>query len=423
MLARFARAKRWLNRHAERVIYRLGGLPVALRVLLFGAAAGPAAALRTAFAAEFWSPHDVPDLFEIVLAGAILPFGLIAAASWYTWKNGAVVRERCGKSLARQFVEELGVYFSAGVLPPWYYIFELYDGRAEAGGFLNRFETKRAYYPVLRRRLGAISELNDKFLFAEHCRRYQLRTVPVIATAIGGSMAMFEGEHLPAADLFVKPIRGRGGQGAERWDHLGNGRYSGPHARSLDEPQLLGRLSGISRSTPQLVQPRVKNCAALSDLNNGALSTLRILTCLDEAGQPEVIAGVMRMAVGGNDRVDNIHAGGIAAPVELETGRLGWASNLGIDCSLGWIDRHPDSGARIAGRKVPGWHEACHLAIRAHRAFGDHAVIGWDIAPTERGPIIVEGNAGPDVDLMQRPARSGMAEGRLGELLLYHLTH
>jgi hypothetical protein len=422
MFARFPQARRWLNQHAERVIYRVGGLPVGLRVLLFGAAAGPAAALRTVFAAEFWDPQDLPDLLDIILAGAIVPLGLIAAASWYTWKNGAVVCERCGKSIGRQFMEELRAYFSAGVLPPWYYMFELYDGRSEAGAFINRFESKQAYYPILRRRLVSTSELNDKAVFAQRCREYQLRTVPVIATAIGGNVAMLEGEHLPPDDLFVKPIRGRGGKGAERWDHLGAGRYSGPDAEPLDGPQLLERLRQKSRSTPQLVQPRVKNCAELQELSNGALSTLRILTCLDETRRPEVIAGVMRMAVGENHQVDNFHAGGIAAPVDLANGRLGSASNLGTDCRLGWIDRHPDSGAPIAGRTVPGWRDACALAERAHLAFDDRAIIGWDIAVSEAGPIIVEGNAGPDLDIMQRAARSGMANGRLGELLLFHLT-
>ena len=57
----------------------------------------------------------------------------------------------------------------------------------------------------------------------------------------------------------------------------------------------------------------------------------------------------MRMAVGGNHRVDNFHAGGIAAPVDLQSGKLGLASNMGMDVRLGWLDRHPDTGAQIHG--------------------------------------------------------------------------
>jgi hypothetical protein len=61
------------------------------------------------------------------------------------------------------------------------------------------------------------------------------------------------------------------------------------------------------------------------------------------------------------------------------------------------------------------------LATRAHRAFADRTVIGWDVAITPNGPILVEGNSGPDVDLLQRPMRRGLACGRLGELIAFHL--
>ena len=39
----------------------------------------------------------------------------------------------------------------------------------------------------------------------------------------------------------------------------------------------------------------------------------------------------MRMAIDGNHVVDNLHAGGIAAAVDLDAGTLGPASDLGAD--------------------------------------------------------------------------------------------
>ena len=128
------------------------------------------------------------------------------------------------------------------------------------------------------------------------------------------------------------------------------------------------------------------------------------------------------MAIGNNHTVDNAHAGGMVAEVNLDDGRLGPASDLGMDARLGWVDRHPGSGGRIAGRLVPQWEEMKRLAKHAHRAFGERIVIGWDIAPTPDGPIVVEGNSGPDFDLMQRAARRGFASSRLADLLAYHLA-
>jgi hypothetical protein len=127
------------------------------------------------------------------------------------------------------------------------------------------------------------------------------------------------------------------------------------------------------------------------------------------------------MAVGGNHVVDNFHAGGIAAAINLETGLLGPASNLGADASLGWLDTHPNSGAAIRGRPVPDWVQLAPFVERAHQVFSERVLIGWDVAVTAQGPMLVEANGSPDLDIMQRCARRGFMEGRLGELLAYHL--
>lgn len=421
MAASFRRARRWAKPHFERVLYRVAGLPVAVRALFGRDAESAAKRLRAIYAQEFWKPRSAADAIALLVALVVWPFGIIAAAIAATLKNGAVVRERCGKSSFRQFVEQLGSYAAAGILPPWYYVFELYEEGAKPSAYLSRFETKGGVYPILRRRSGLRSALNDKLAFARQCEAHQLPTVPVIAAVENGKVNWLAGDRLPAADLFIKPISGRGGKGADRWDYAAPDVFRNGAGAMLDGQQLLDRLRSRSEVARQLVQIRLTNCAELRDLNNEALSTVRILTCLDEHGRAEAIAAVMRMATGKNNVVDNFHAGGIAAAVDLRSGRLGLASNLGMNARLGWIDRHPDSGAQIAGRVVPQWERLRELAERAHLAFPERVVIGWDIAPTDSGPVIVEGNAAPDLDIVQRIPRRGLADSRLSELLAYHL--
>jgi hypothetical protein len=77
--------------------------------------------------------------------------------------------------------------------------------------------------------------------------------------------------------------------------------------------------------------------------------------------------------------------------------------------------------AKSAGRTLPLWTDVVKLARLAHCAFSDRVVIGWDIAILADGPTLVEGNGGPDVDVMQRPLRRGIGQGRFGELLLFNL--
>ncbi|MGN6057675.1 MAG: sugar-transfer associated ATP-grasp domain-containing protein, partial [Sphingomicrobium sp.] len=176
-----------------------------------------------------------------------------------------------------------------------------------------------------------------------------------------------------------------------------------------------------SRHDALIVQPRLKVHPELVKVTAGALPTVRIVTCLDELNQPEVIGGVLRMSIGRNRTVDNFHAGGIAAAVDLDSARLSRATNLGTDARLGWVDAHPDTGAQIEGRRVPLWAESKRLVLDAHRAFTDRVVIGWDVAILEAGPILIEGNGNTDMDILQRFMRVGLREHRFAELLGHHL--
>jgi hypothetical protein len=58
---------------------------------------------------------------------------------------------------------------------------------------------------------------------------------------------------------------------------------------------------------------------------------------------------------------------------------------------------------------------------RAHRRFSDRVVVGWDIAVLDDGPIFIEGNGNPDLDILQRFMRMGLREHRFARLLAYHL--
>jgi hypothetical protein len=226
---------------------------------------------------------------------------------------------------------------------------------------------------------------------------------------------------LPDHDLFVKPISQRGGKGAERWERIAAGTYSDPQGNRVAAAELFEQLVEKSRCTPLLIQRRMTVHPQLADLTAGALPTVRVVTCLDERGVPELIGAVFRMSVGNNVTVDNLHAGGIAAAVDIDGGRLSRATNLGADAHLGWLSRHPDTRSIIEGRVLPFWEETKELVAAAHRHFADRVVIGWDIAIVEDGPIIVEGNGNPDMDILQRFMCEGLRRHRFAEVLAHHL--
>lgn len=403
----------WVRGRLEQIVYVAAGLPIAVR----GAVSAPSPEARTileAYRRRYWHPATLREAVELGIGIALIPILVPLAALWFTLRNGPTIRRREGKGLAAQLAEQMRLYFSAGILGPWYYILSLHrDGARRAPTFLQRCETKRGIYALLSS--NAVSPLGDKSAFAEGCAAAGVRCIPC-ELVVDGSGA--DAVRIPDCDLFVKPLTGRGGRGAERWDRAEPRRWTNGD-KLLSDRELVEELA--TRGRPVIVQKRCRPHPQLQPLTSGALPTVRALTIIDEEGRPELVAAVFRMSIGANQTVDNIHAGGLACRVSLDDGVLGLASNLGSNARLGWCSRHPTTGAQIEGTRLPYWIETRSLAVQAHAALDDRLLIGWDISILEDGPIVLEGNRGPDMDLMQRFMETGFMTHRFGELIAWHL--
>ena len=418
------RVRTFLRRRAAELTNRIAGLPTATRHL-WRRNCNSAAAVRLAYTRRFWRPQTVAEALDLILALMLWPVALLAMLCVSLWQNGRTIAVRNGRALHRQLVDQLRLYIAAGILPPMYYVFELHQQpkRRHARNYLLRSETKGGVFKVVNGgQRGLSSIVNDKAAFADHFSRHGIPAVPTLAVFHSGSMFSDYPPEDFRTDLFVKPVVGKGGRGGQRWDYCGPDEYRSSQGVLLGRQQLFERWIYKSVRKPLLVQPRVLNHPDLCGLNNGALSTVRVLTCLDEENQPELIGAIMRMAIGKNMVVDNAHAGGIAAAVDVQSGALGPATDLGMSSRLGWLEFHPTTGARIEGVTLPHWQSLRSLVAQAHSTVPGAVVLGWDVAITPTGPLLIEANVGPGLEIMQRANRQGFSRGRFGELLAYHLA-
>jgi hypothetical protein len=414
-----------MKRYLFFILYRIYGLPIAIRGLFVrNPEVGPVGEIRRAYARQYWTVRTFGGIASIAIASLTWPVVIPVLAATATFRTGRVVRLAAKRSPGGQFLEQLLIWLQHGVPPRWYYVFELYKGpqRRNAGNYLTRSVTKNSIYQLLKRHYPPSSPLNDKAAFAERCRLSGLPIPETLFVASANRQITDSLIQLTDSSLFVKPLAGKGGKGAESWEVVQEGLFRNvATGAEMSASELLSQIQERSSVEPLIVQKRLENHSLIAGLNNGALATVRVLTMRNETGEPEIVGAVFRMGVGARGVVDNLHAGGIASCVALQTGELGRATNLGIGTSAAWFDSHPDTDVPIEGRRLPLWEDVCRLALDAHAAFQDRIIVGWDIALTGLGPVLVEGNGEPDLDIMQRPCGRAAGTSRIGSLLAVHL--
>lgn len=96
-------------------------------------------------------------------------------------------------------------------------------------------------------------------------------------------------------------------------------------------------------------------------------------------------------------------SGNLVAAVDVDTGLLGLGkgSRQKVWPDLVDIAYHPDTGAAILGRLVPYWKETLELVIMAQEKTPALRTLGWDVAITNCGPVVLEANTLYGVEILQ----------------------
>ncbi len=131
-------------------------------------------------------------------------------------------------------------------------------------------------------------------------------------------------------------------------------------------------------------------------ISPNSINTLRVMTS-NVNGDVKIFYIVARIGNGIN-LADNFHQGGVGVSVDCDKGIL--VGNA-INKDLEEFTVHPISNVKFDGFKVPYFEEIQKICKDAASKFSDVHIVGWDVAISSKGPIIVEGNSGPGFDLVQ----------------------
>ena len=142
----------------------------------------------------------------------------------------------------------------------------------------------------------------------------------------------------------------------------------------------------------------------LMSLSPSGLNTIRIVTQY-HSGKVDILAARLRISV--NSEVDNMAAGNIAAPIDLASGMV-CGPGVYSDITLEDTYYHPVTCKKLMGFVIPHWSRAVELTKEVAQLVPQNKSIGWDIAITEEGPELIEGNHNWCKLLWQMPVKKGL---------------
>lgn len=176
--------------------------------------------------------------------------------------------------------------------------------------------------------------------------------------------------------VIYKPLEGSSGQGIVKY-------------KKEDWQELPLFMEQLSEAGDGLLEELVIQHPEMARMCPTSVNTVRIATLLGDK-QEGIVYAFLRI---GNGRVmDNVDCGGMAARVDLESGKL---LTVGADKQGNTYEKHPMTGTPIIGFTIPFFEEAKQMCLEAMRVVPQVRFVAWDVAITEKGPRFIEGNSFP----------------------------
>ncbi len=271
----------------------------------------------------------------------------------------------------------------------------LYQFENKNKAYRSRFitENKRySYYNKLNRQKNKIL-FDDKWKTYQTFRKYYKREIVCIRTQ--DDLEIFRKFVSKHPVFILKPLSLSFGEGVSIID-------------TPEENDIGNLFKKLLIHAPFMIEELIVQADCMSKFHPPSVNTVRIITILTGKHHTEhevhIFFPFMRM--GQNDMiVDNVSAGGIMASIDPETGIL---RTNGVDESNNEYVSHPNTGITIKGFKIPQWKEAVDLAKELACVVPTNRYIGWDLALTDNGWVMVEGNSSAQMGLHQFCDLKGM---------------
>lgn len=176
-----------------------------------------------------------------------------------------------------------------------------------------------------------------------------------------------------------------------------------------EEGSVVALYNRLKTGGQTLIEEVLEQHVAVDALYPDAVNTVRMVTMTDDKGSPHLLYAAMRLGRSGSV-IDNFHSGGLIVPIDLKKGHLvGVAANQQGE----FFESHPDTGIRFDGYFLPYWKELLALTSKVTKKVPSIRFVGWDLAITPKGPVLVAGTPTPGHDIYQLVPQNPNKEGML----------
>jgi Sugar-transfer associated ATP-grasp len=280
------------------------------------------------------------------------------------------------------------------ILPADYFAYGLWrpDRRINIDTYLYSNEAARLF-KVLNRP-SQPDPINDKLAFYAMCKVHAFPTPAVLAAfAPTGNLLDFASGRPPQHDLFVKASIGSGLAERFRWH---DGDFESNRGRCLRPDNLNGYLANRARTENRtlVVQPVLSNHPDLRVESSGALATARVVTGRTIYGE---VMPIFCFILFGLANKITAHSNCVTL-IDVANGRFMPAPPQ--DSPGMSIYQYRQFGLDDA-HILPNWDAALSHVKSAHKVCSNFVFIGWDVAFTPDGPMILEGNENWDAATYQ----------------------
>lgn len=289
-----------------------------------------------------------------------------------------LVHERCGKGTLSSLADIVccGFRYQAGYMD--YLVFEFYNlTPAQRATYITRGQNNRLVRLLNPREHWHL--LEDKVEFLKRFDGFHGRAWIDLRETSRGDFEIFCESH---PKLVAKPLDGTCGRGVE-------------FIEISDKSRIAGLYDMLMQGQQYLVEEYIVQHPDISRVYALSVNTLRLVTIRNH---DEIHLVFSSMRIGNGKKVDNLNSGGMAVIVDMETGRI---SSPGADKDGKAYYKHPMTGEDLIGVQIPLYQESVEMVKQAARTIPELGYIGWDVAVTEKGPMIIEANHFPGHDIYQ----------------------